>query len=178
MRSIIDSKDVDRILRDLARQISGEFQADKPLNLVGIRTRGDTIARRLFDLLKQAGFQKLGFGILDVTLYRDDMAIGSPKPMVRPTEIQIDLSDAPLVLVDDVLYTGRSVRAALVALNDFGRPSLIRLAVLVDRGNRELPISADYIGMRLKHVPPDHLVNVHLAETDERDEIIVEPRNG
>jgi len=99
-----------------------------------------------------------------------------PKPLVRPTDILADLNGKPLLLVDDVLHTGRSARAALIALHDFGRPSLIRLAVLVDRGGREVPISADYVGLRLKHVPQDHRVNVRFAETDGADEIVVEPR--
>jgi len=96
--------------------------------------------------------------------------------LVRPTEIDFDLNDRPVVLVDDVIFTGRSIRAALDALTDFGRPRAIRLAVLVDRGGRELPIQADFVGLMLKEVPPDHRVNVRMTEVDGRDEIVVEPR--
>src|SRR4051794_41546244 len=96
--------------------------------------------------------------------------------MVRPTRIDVDIDGVPLLLVDDVLFTGRSIRAALDALSDFGRPSAIRLAVLVDRGGRELPIQPDFVGLTLADVPRDHRVNVRLAESDRRDEIVVEPR--
>jgi pyrimidine operon attenuation protein/uracil phosphoribosyltransferase len=95
--------------------------------------------------------------------------------MVRPTHLQTEIDGRPLLLVDDVLFTGRSIRAALDALSDFGRPSAIRLAVLVDRGGRELPIQADFVGLTLSDVPPEHRVNVRLTETDGKDEILVEP---
>jgi pyrimidine operon attenuation protein/uracil phosphoribosyltransferase len=114
--------------------------------------------------------------VLDITLYRDDLSEIGPRPLVRPTRIDIDIDNKPLLLVDDVLFTGRSVRAALDALSDFGRPSRIRLAVLVDRGGRELPIQADFVGVTLSDVPKDHRVNVRFSETDGRDEITVEPR--
>src|SRR5205085_5229701 len=125
---------------------------------------------------KEKGLPQIGRGVLDITLHRDDLSEVGPKPMVRPTKITVDINAKPLLLVDDVLFTGRSIRAALDALSDFGRPSVIRLAVLVDRGGRELPIQADYVGLMLKDVPKDHRVNVHLAENDGRDEILVEPR--
>jgi len=142
--------------------------------VVGIRTRGETLAERLTDVLRKRGFKNIGRGVLDITLYRDDLSEVGPKPMVRPTEINFDVDAKPLLLVDDVLFTGRSVRAALDALADFGRPSAIRLAVLVDRGGRELPIQPDFVGLELKDVPRDHRVNVFLSEVDGRDEIAVE----
>jgi pyrimidine operon attenuation protein/uracil phosphoribosyltransferase len=114
--------------------------------------------------------------VLDITLYRDDLSEIGPRPMVRPTQINIDIDGRPLLLVDDVLFTGRSVRAALDALSDFGRPSAIELAVLVDRGGRELPIQADFVALTLPDVPADHRVNVRLREIDGADEIVVEPR--
>lgn len=176
MRNSYDQADVQRMIEQLASSLAGAFHADRPLNIVGIRTRGETLAQRLTATLQSRGFSRIGRGVLDITLYRDDLSEIGPRPMVRPTRIDIDINANPLLLVDDVLFTGRSVRAALDALSDFGRPSSIRLVVLVDRGGRELPIQADFVGLTLKDVPPDHRVNVRLAENDDRDEITVEPR--
>src|SRR5580698_4890888 len=113
-------------------------------------------------MLGQKGFGSIGRGVLDITLYRDDLTEIGPGPMVRPTEVAIDINAHPLLLVDDVLFTGRTIRAALDALSDFGRPSAVRLAVLIDRGGRELPIQADFIGLKLQNVPLDHRINVRL----------------
>lgn len=176
MRNQYDEADVRRAIDALAGRVAKAFSPASPLNIVGIRTRGETLAQRLAALLKTHGFNQVGRGVLDITLYRDDLSEVGPKPMVRPTNLTIDINSRPLLLVDDVLFTGRSIRAALDALSDFGRPSIIRLAVLVDRGGRELPIQADYVGLTLRDVPPDHRVNVRLAETDGKDEILVEPR--
>jgi pyrimidine operon attenuation protein/uracil phosphoribosyltransferase len=134
------------------------------------------LAGRITKILEERGFGRIGRGVLDITLYRDDLSEIGPRPLVRPTDIHIDIDQHPLLLVDDVLFTGRSVRAGLDALSDFGRPGAIRLAVLVDRGGRELPIQADFVGLTLSDVPGDHRVNVKLAEIDGRDEILVEPR--
>jgi aspartate carbamoyltransferase catalytic subunit len=134
MRNQYDEGDVRRFVESLASQIVAEFNPLKPLNVIGIRTRGETLAQRLTDELKQLGFQHIGRGVLDITLYRDDLSEVGPRPMVRPTQINIAIDGIPLLLVDDVLFTGRSIRAALDALSDFGRPSAIELAVLVDRG--------------------------------------------
>ena len=136
---------------------------------------GRSSPTRLITLLKARGFSQIGSGVLDVTLYRDDAMEMGPNATVGPTEITINLDGQPLLLIDDVLYTGRSARAALNALIDFGRPSVVRLAVLVDRGGRELPISADFTALTLSDIPADHRVNVHFIETDGRDEIVVEP---
>src|SRR5687768_8402470 len=176
MRNQYDEGDVRRFVESLASQIAGEFNPLKPLNVIGIRTRGETLAQRLTEELKTLGFQHIGRGVLDITLYRDDLSEIGPRPLVRPTQIDIDIDARPLLLVDDVLFTGRSIRAALDALSDFGRPSVIRLAVLVDRGGRELPIQPDYVGLTLSDVPKDHRVNVRFTETDGRDEILVEPK--
>jgi pyrimidine operon attenuation protein/uracil phosphoribosyltransferase len=175
MRNSYDQGDVRRFIEKLGERIAASFPGDRAINVVGIRTRGETLAERLAGILKGRGFANIGRGVLDITLYRDDLSEVGPKPMVRPTEIKIDISGKPLILVDDVLFTGRSVRAGMDALADFGRPSAIRLAVLVDRGGRELPIQADFVGLTLKEVPADHRVNVRLAEVDGRDEIVVEP---
>jgi pyrimidine operon attenuation protein/uracil phosphoribosyltransferase len=177
MRNQYDEGDVRRFIESLASQIATEFNPLKPINVIGIRTRGETLAQRLTDELTNLGFQHIGRGVLDITLYRDDLSEVGPRPMVRPTQINIAIDGIPLLLVDDVLFTGRSIRAALDALSDFGRPSAIELAVLVDRGGRELPIQADFVGLTLKNVPRDHRVNVRLKENDGRDEITVEPKS-
>jgi pyrimidine operon attenuation protein/uracil phosphoribosyltransferase len=147
----------------------------KELALVGIRTRGVFIAKRLAKALQQITDEPVPTGVLDITLYRDDLmrhAVG-PQPLVRRTEIPFSIDDHKVVLVDDVLYTGRTIRAALDALIDFGRPKEIQLTVLVDRGHRELPIKADYVG---KNVPTSLKESVHvkLVETDGIDEISVD----
>jgi pyrimidine operon attenuation protein/uracil phosphoribosyltransferase len=176
MRTQYDQADVRRAVDHLAAKIAAAFDPAQPLVIVGIRTRGHTLADWLSELLARAGYTQIGRGILDITLYRDDLSEIGPRPMVRPTHLSADINHKPLLLVDDVLFTGRSIRAALDALSDFGRPSAIRLAVLVDRGGRELPIQADFVGLTLADVPPDHRVNVHLSEIDGKDEILVEPR--
>ena len=175
MRNLYDEGDVGRITDHLIADVAAAFRPGDPLNIVGIRTRGETLAGRIAAALQARGFGALGRGVLDITLYRDDLSEIGPRPMVRPTRIDIDLNARPLLLVDDVLFTGRSVRAALDALSDFGRPSAIRLAVLVDRGGRELPIQPDYVGLKLTDVPRTHHVQVRLRESDGVDEIEVGP---
>ncbi|HWP40486.1 MAG TPA: bifunctional pyr operon transcriptional regulator/uracil phosphoribosyltransferase PyrR [Tepidisphaeraceae bacterium] len=176
MRTQYDKSDVQRLIATLGNAVAGAFDPDQPINIVGIRTRGEVLAQRLAEILRSRGFRNIARGVLDITLYRDDLSEIGPRPLVRPTHLDIDIDGRPLLLVDDVLFTGRSVRAAMDALSDFGRPSVIRLAVLVDRGGRELPIQADFVGLTLRDVPHDHRVNVRLAEIDGRDEILVEPR--
>ena len=177
MRTSYDEADVQRIVEHLLSRIAADFAPDRQLNIVGIRTRGEVLAERVAKVLRdKRGFAQLGRGVLDITLYRDDLSEIGPRPMVRPTHLDISIDGHPLLLVDDVLFTGRSVRSALDALADFGRPGVIRLAVLVDRGGRELPIQPDFVGLTLSDVPADHRVNVRLRETDGKDEIVVEPR--
>jgi pyrimidine operon attenuation protein/uracil phosphoribosyltransferase len=175
MRTHYGDADVTRVIEQLTSRIASAFDPSREMTLVGIRTRGEVLAQRITAALQQRGFTKIARGVLDITLYRDDLSEIGPKPMVRPTRIDADINGKPLLLVDDVLFTGRSVRAGLDALSDFGRPSVIRLAVLIDRGGRELPIQADLVGLTLKDVPLDHRVNVRLSEVDGRDEIVVEP---
>jgi pyrimidine operon attenuation protein/uracil phosphoribosyltransferase len=175
MRNQYDEADVAHFIDHLVTGITTDFQPGNPLNIVGIRTRGETLAGRIAAELAGRGYTAIGRGVLDITLYRDDLSEIGPRPMVRPTKIDIHLDARPLLLVDDVLFTGRSVRAALDALSDFGRPSAIRLAVLVDRGGRELPIQPDYVGLKLSDVPSTHRVRVRLRDTDPTDEIEVGP---
>ena len=176
MRTHYGDAEVTRVIEQLTSRIASAFDPARELTLVGIRTRGEVLAQRITGALQSRGYARIARGVLDITLYRDDLSEIGPKPMVRPTRIDADINGKPLLLIDDVLFTGRSVRAGLDALSDFGRPGVIRLAVLVDRGGRELPIQADFVGLTLKDVPRDHRVNVRLREVDGRDEIVVEPK--
>ena len=177
MRTSYDQSDVARLIEQLGSKTAAAFTPQAPVNIVGIRTRGEVLAERLTKMLAGRGFSQIRRGVLDITLYRDDLSEIGPRPLVRPTRMDIDIDSIPLLLVDDVLFTGRSIRAAMDALSDFGRPSAIRLAVLIDRGGRELPIQADFVALKLTDVPREHRVNVRLAEIDGRDEILVEPRS-
>ena len=123
MRTVYDASDVSRTIDTLVDRIAASFSRESPLNIVGIRTRGEILAERIAVPFDPRGFSQIGRGVLDITLYRDDLSEIGPRPMVRPTQLDIDIDDMPLLLVDDVLFTGRSVRAALDALSDFGRPS-------------------------------------------------------
>lgn len=154
----------------MAHEIAERTPADAPLAIVGIRRRGDTLARRLKPLVEKAGRRVDHFGAVDITLYRDDLSTIGPQAKVRGTELEFDVTGTWLVLVDDVLYTGRSVRAALDAIMDIGRPRAIKLAVLIDRGWRELPIHGDFIG-RTVETAADQIVKVKVAEIDEKDEV-------
>jgi pyrimidine operon attenuation protein/uracil phosphoribosyltransferase len=170
--------DADRISRALVRiahEIVERNRGVAAVAVVGVRSRGVPLARRIARSLKDITGDDVPTGALDITLYRDDLmrhAVG-PQPIVRRTEIPFSIDDRTLVLVDDVLYTGRTTRAALDALIDFGRPRQIQLVVLVDRGHRELPIKADYVG---KNIPTsrEQSVQVRLQETDGTDEVTVE----
>lgn len=175
MQTSYSQSDLAGLIERLVGEIAQSFSKDQTLNIVGVRTRGETLANRLASQLALRGFSKIGRGVLDITLYRDDLSEIGPKPMVRPTRMEIAIDANPMLLVDDVLFTGRTVRAALNALADFGRPSIIRLAVLVDRGGRELPIHADFVGLKLEPLPRDHRVKVQLTEDDRHDGIVIEP---
>jgi pyrimidine operon attenuation protein/uracil phosphoribosyltransferase len=174
MPVIMDADRMGRSLTRIAHEILERNRGTDRLALVGIRTRGDALARRLAGILEQITDAPIRTGALDITLYRDDLmrhAVG-PQPLVRRTEIPFSIDEQKILLVDDVLYTGRTIRAALDALIDFGRPKEIQLIVLVDRGHRELPIKADYVG---KNVPTSlkETVTVRLTETDGTDEVSV-----
>ena len=179
MPIVMDADRVSRSLTRIAHEIVERNHGVDQVALVGVRTRGVPIARRLASLLLTITGREVPGGALDITLYRDDLmkhAVG-PQPIVRRTEIPFSLDDRHIVLVDDVLFTGRTIRAALDALIDFGRPRTIQLVVLVDRGHRELPIKADYVG---KNLPTSlaETVQVRLAETDGIDEVSIERAEG
>jgi pyrimidine operon attenuation protein/uracil phosphoribosyltransferase len=175
MPLVIDGNRMSRTLARIAHEIVERNRGVDKLAFVGIRTRGVPLARRLSRLVLDIAGHEVPVGVLDITLYRDDLmrhTVG-PQPLVRRTEIPFSIDDRKILLVDDVLYTGRTIRAALDALIDFGRPRAIQLIVLVDRGHRELPIKADYVG---KNLPTSlrQSVQVRLQEIDSVDEVIVE----
>lgn len=175
MPIVMDADRVGRSLMRIAHEILERHRGTDNLALIGIRARGVPLAERLAANLKTAGGLDVPTGSLDITLYRDDLMrhqVG-PQPILRRTEIPFSIDGKMILLVDDVLYTGRTIRAALDALIDFGRPSAIQLVVLVDRGHRELPIRADYVG---RNVPTSRQqsVQVRLQEIDGRDEVEVE----
>ncbi len=175
MPVVMDADRIARTLTRIAHEIVERNKGVDDLALVGVRTRGVHLARRLARTLKEITGDEVPTGALDITLYRDDLmrnAVG-PQPLVRRTEIPFSIDDRKILLVDDVLYTGRTTRAALDALIDFGRPRGIQLIVLVDRGHRELPIKADYVGKNLP-TAPDQSVQVCLQETDNRDEVVLQ----
>lgn len=173
------------MIDDLARAIAaaiGRAPAGSPWVLVGIRSRGDELARRVRARLNHEAVDSR-VGSLDITLYRDDLSEIGARAIVRTTEIPFDIGGAQVVLLDDVLMTGRSVRAALQELMDLGRPKRVWLGVLVDRGGRELPIAPDFVGLNLSDpaqslVAPGDTVEVRLAPTDDRDAILVRPAQG
>jgi pyrimidine operon attenuation protein/uracil phosphoribosyltransferase len=169
---VLDKDAVARSLMRIAHEIAEKNKGIADLCLVGIRNRGVFLAERLAGCIKKIENKDVPVGILDITLYRDDLTLVGSQPQVRKTEIGFDISDKILILVDDVLYSGRTIRAALDALIDFGRPKSIQLAVLVDRGHRELPIRADYVG---KNIPTsqNESVEVRLQETDGKDEVVI-----
>ena len=167
---IADPEGIRRMLTRIAHEIVERNKGPQEIVLVGIRRRGVPLARRLAEQIKEIEGTRVPLGILDITLYRDDLQMVAHQPVVRTTEIPVDIDDKIVVLVDDVLYTGRTVRSALNALIDFGRPAAIQLAVLIDRGHRELPIRADFVG---KNVPTSkrEVIAVCLLEEDGLEEV-------
>jgi pyrimidine operon attenuation protein/uracil phosphoribosyltransferase len=175
MPIVMDAARVSRSITRMAHEILERHRSLEPLAFVGIRARGVPIAERLAADLESLTTVRVPTGSLDITLYRDDLMrhAVAPQPVIRRTDIPFSIDDRVIVLVDDVLFTGRTIRAALDALIDFGRPRAIELVALVDRGHRELPIRADYVG---KNIPtsPQQSVQVRLVEIDGRDEVEVE----
>ena len=177
MKVILSSEQIEYLLGDLADRIISDVPEESACQIavIGIRSRGEILAQRLSGMLSNRIGAEIDCGTLDITLYRDDL--NSPKttasPQVRTTEIGFNIDDKIIVLVDDVLYTGRSTRAALDALIDLGRPKAIKLAVLIDRAGREFPIQADYAGHKTD-VAPGELVQVNLVESDQIDQVVIE----
>lgn len=166
MKRLLTAEQLGKALEKLYKSLKADLPSEGQVAVIGIRTRGETIARRIVERLKKDRPDlAVEFGILDITFYRDDLAQRRGVPLVKATEIDFDLDETWTLLVDDVLQTGRSIRAALDALHDFGRPRCVRLGVLIDRGGRELPICADYVGKNLA-VPEGQRIQVKLREND------------
>ena len=169
---VMDSDGIERCLTRIAYEILEKNKGVHNLVLVGIRTGGIYLAERLQEKISAIENTKIPLGILDITLYRDDLSTLSYQPIVHPTQMPVDITGKTIVLTDDVLYTGRTIRAALDAIIDMGRPKTIQLAVLIDRGHRELPIRADYVG---KNVPTaaKEVVSVQLDSVDHAEKVVI-----
>jgi pyrimidine operon attenuation protein/uracil phosphoribosyltransferase len=170
---VLDEAGLDRALTRIAHEIVEQAGGAEDVALVGIKTRGVTLAERIAQKMATIEGAKPSVGALDITLYRDDLGLKAEQPVVRSTEISFPVKGRIVILVDDVLFTGRTIRAAMDALMDFGRPRIIRLAVLVDRGHRELPIRPDYIGKNLPTSRKES-VAVRLREHDGLDRVVIQ----
>jgi pyrimidine operon attenuation protein/uracil phosphoribosyltransferase len=174
MEEVLDESGIEQAVATLAAAILARL-GDKPFFLVGIRSRGDDVARRVAAKLKDAGVDR-PLGVLDISLYRDDFAHLHENPKLQSSDIPFPVDGAHLVIVDDVLFTGRTIRAALDAIMDYGRPEKIELAVLIDRGHRELPIAPDYVGATLQTTRRDFVI-VELRETDGAERVTLQRRD-
>ena len=174
---VLDETGIDRALTRIAHEVLERAGGTEGLAMVGIRTRGVTLAQRIAQRLSAIESVKVPVGALDITLYRDDLGLKAEVPILRGTDIPFPVGGKTVVLVDDVLYTGRTIRAALDAIMDLGRPRMIQLAVLIDRGHRELPIRPDYVG---KNLPTSRreIVRVELREHDGQDRVIIQEPEG
>lgn len=172
MKLVLDAPSIERAATRMAHEILEKNNGVDGLCLIGIQTRGVILAQRLEKIIEKISHANVPIGILDINLYRDDLTKVAEQPIIHKTEINFDLDNKIVVLVDDVLYTGRTIRSALDAIVDFGRPKCIELAVLIDRGHRELPIRADFVG---KNIPTseNEIVHVHFSETDKVEEVVV-----
>jgi len=170
---VMDEQAMERALKRIAHEIIERNKGVKDMALIGIQRRGVPLARRIAEYIRAFEGAVLPVGILDITFYRDDLSLLSDHPVIKGTDIDFDINHKTIVMVDDVLYTGRTARAAMEALMDLGRPDSIRLAILIDRGQRELPIRADYVG---KNTPTsrNEMVRVHVAEIDGKNEVLID----
>lgn len=172
-KTLLNDQDFKRIMTRISHEIIEKHRGTRNLALVGIQTRGDFLAKRLADQIQKIEAVTLPVGSMDINMYRDDWTKISHQPIVRPSKIPFSVDDMDIILVDDVLFTGRTIRAAMDALMDFGRPSRIELAILVDRGHRELPIQADYRGISIDTEHQD-MINVLVTEHDHQDLVYIE----
>ncbi len=175
--TLLNTKDISRAVSRISHEILERNSGAGNIALVGIRTRGVVMSRRLTEKIKEIERVTVNHGVLDITLYRDDLAEGTQKPELKKTDISFALEDKHIILCDDVLFTGRTIRAAIDALMDFGRPSSVQLAVLIDRGHRELPIRPDYVG---KNIPTakSKRVQVLFNEEDGEDKVVIQEQPG
>ena len=174
---ILKKDGIQRAILRISHEILERNKGTKSLIIIGIRNRGEYLAQRIVKSIKEIDGNKVPLGILDITLYRDDLTEVAEQPVLKETKIDFDITGKIVVLIDDVLFTGRTIRCAMDQLIDFGRPSVIQLAVLIDRGHRELPIRADYVG---KNMPTslNEVVEVKLREVDGIDEVIICEKSG
>jgi pyrimidine operon attenuation protein / uracil phosphoribosyltransferase len=175
LKQIFTKEEIERAITRISHEIIENNKGVKDLAIIGIRTRGYILAERIAKVINNLYGTKLDVGALDITFYRDDLSLVAEQPVIHNTEIDFDIEDKNIILVDDVLYTGRTIRCALDAIIDFGRPGAIQLAVLVDRGHRELPIRADYVGKNLP-TSQKELVQVKLEEIDNEDSVYIEEK--
>jgi pyrimidine operon attenuation protein/uracil phosphoribosyltransferase len=173
--AVMDGEEVERALVRITHEMLERNKGVRDLVLIGIRTGGVYLAERIQTQIEKIEKVRVPFGIIDITLYRDDFAMGLPQPLVGKTDIPFSLRDKKVMLVDDVLYTGRTVRAAMDALIDFGRPRFIQLAVLIDRGHRELPIQADYVGKKVMTAFQDDVM-VSFREGGDPDRVVIQQK--
>ena len=174
MAILYDANQISIFIEKLSRIIYDDIGNAKSIALLGIRSGGEFIGKRIQKKLLEKGIPEVDFGIIDNTIYRDDLHLaGDRQPRIRSTEIDFSLDDRTVVMIDDVLYSGRSIRAAIDAMMDFGRPSIVKLAVLFDRGGRELPIAADYIYEKVD-VPVDKKITVYIKEKDGIEKVEIE----
>lgn len=169
---VMDETDLQRVVSRIAREIIEKNRGANNLSIIGMRTRGEFLAKRIAEKIQEYEKVLVKVGILDVSFYRDDTRARLKQPMVQSTEVPFDVNEMNIVLVDDVLFTGRSVRAALDAIMDFGRPNRVELAVLVDRGRRELPIQPDYVG-KVVTTSSNEEIRVKMKECDDSDEVLL-----
>lgn len=171
---VLDAIDIERILQKMTDQIIKNHKQMDKLGLIGIHTRGVFLAHRIQSLIKESTGVELNTGAVDINLYRDDWTQIGAQPIVRKSDISFNIDEKKIILIDDVLFTGRTIRAAMDAMMDFGRPARIELAVFIDRGHRELPIHANYIGQTVKTTLKE-AINVLLKEMDEVDRVDILP---
>ena len=169
---VLNERDISRAITRITHEILEKNKGAENVAIVGIRTRGVTLAKRIHKKIYEIEGIEVDFGILDITLYRDDLAIGKQNPIVEKTHLPFHLEGKQVILIDDVLFTGRTIRAAIDALIDFGRPATVQLGVLIDRGHREFPIRPDYVG---KNIPTakTNRVQVRMLEDDSMDEVCI-----
>ena len=169
---LLNEKDISRAITRITHEILEKNKGAENVAIVGIRTRGVTLAKRIHKKINEIEGIEVDFGVLDITLYRDDLALGKQNPIVEKTHLPFHLEGKNIILIDDVLFTGRTIRAAIDALIDFGRPDTVQLGVLIDRGHRELPIRPDYVGKNIPTAKPNR-VQVRMLEDDSMDEVCI-----
>jgi len=176
-KTLLSTKDLKRKISRIVHQILEDNDDINDIAIVGIKTRGEYLGKRIVNELKTIEKKDIPFGTLDITLYRDDLRHNLAIPELKETDIPFNVENTTIILVDDVLFTGRTIRAAIDAIMDFGRPSNIKLAVLIDRGLRELPIQADYVGLNIE-TSSSEKIKVYLKETDKKDKVVLLQNNG